>query len=752
MKNPNPSCLLAGLCLLGALPLQAQTTITIDNLRVIPTGGLVQGSPSEGTLVANGAFPGEFNQGTPTDAPIRIDGLDLDGVGGNDDYIDFTLRFEATRDSNPQVNWTGAGQGVTGDLSPGNLEELTITVVDIVAKPGLAGFANFDGFTAASLYLGGSGIITDGEADINGTPVADTFDATGGFTFNVTELALPGTPATVVIDNVVASDGDFRFRQCDISITYDPNALPPPVTVTSVGTNLRNDNVYPTVGGPLQGGASIGDIIPNPDATYPPAGSPATDFPLRWTGLDLDSDGLADDYFNFSIRFTNASGIGENIATSNQGVGVKGGAGGELANDNLNDGDEILVEVVDIQVSPGLVGSVIFDGFSAAGLGAGVGASGGAVSIGCDINGQPVFIDLPDNLAYQYATDKATFASLISTVLFDNVNETADLKNPTGRVRELDMQFTYDASVAPPPVSLTTNDLNLRNDAAFTYPDVAPPGPGKGGSNLGNIVAQPGFDATAVVAAPTIDLLCRWQDLDLDNSGSADDYIDFTVRFSSGTADNVSFGGEGIGISGNGSAGIDPGEVLTAEIVNIQLSPGTLGSVTFGGFSEAGFFASGSAGAGNPTSGDATCDINGNTVMINLNGTGYTNQTVRAAFGSPTSTVVFDNATYTAGTITPVGRARDFDFAFTYSQSGAPLPDGNLRISSVTFNSGDLTITTVDVVDGATYHLEHSPDLTTPFAPLAGSEQVGAGGQLVHVVSVGGADKGFYRVVEGPIP
>ncbi|MEM9237485.1 MAG: DUF1800 family protein, partial [Verrucomicrobiota bacterium] len=184
-----------------------------------------------------------------------------------------------------------------------------------------------------------------------------------------------------------------------------------------------------------------------------------------------------------------------------------------------------------------------------------------------------------------------------------------------------------------------------------------------------------------VVGSSTTDFLFRWQDLNLDGIGGNNDFFDFTIRATTGTSVDVNFNGQGLAVIGNGSGSLDPGDVLTFEIINIQLSPSTIGSVTFDGFTGAGFFASASAGDGNSTTATASGDVNGNNVVVNLSGTGYTFDTTPIDFGSPAASVVFDNAVKTPGTATPTPFARHFDLQFSYSgSSGSGLPPHGITL------------------------------------------------------------------------
>jgi len=220
-------------------------------------------------------------------------------------------------------------------------------------------------------------------------------------------------------------------------------------------------------------------------------------------------------------------------------------------------------------------------------------------------------------------------------------------------------------------VTLTATELNFRPDGNI-YPS-------SGIENLGEIIVQPGFDLANAVESPTMDFKFRWRDLDLDGSGGNDDYFDFTIRASSGTGEDIYFNGQGLGIRGNGSSALDPGDALTIEVVNVQLSAATPGLVSFDGFTGAGFMVSGyNANNEARTTASASADVNGNNLTIVVDGYGYTWDLAQTDFGSLASSVVFDNIVKRSGTVTPnpFGRNYDLQFTYTYTPENTLPPHG----------------------------------------------------------------------------
>lgn len=118
-------------------------------------------------------------------------------------------------------------------------------------------------------------------------------------------------------------------------------------------------------------------------------------------------------------------------------------------------------------------------------------------------------------------------------------------------------------------LSVTVDNLDIRNQII-------------GGTNTssGDIVVQPGFTFPNN-SSESVNVLLRWQNLNLD--GGNDDFIDFTfsVVVSSG-AGNINFNGQGMRPNS-----WQTGESLTLSFVSATASVG--GTVAFDGFTEAGF-------------------------------------------------------------------------------------------------------------------------------------------------------------------
>lgn len=469
------------LLLLAPLLSQGQTTrINITNLRIFQGTDAATSEPISRfsgnsdlgflSVSPNAPLFPKGNTSSPSNqAQFRIGELDLDGVGSFDDYIEFTVSFNASRDGGSgNVNWAGAGHGVQGDLSPGNDEALTVTIENIILSTGTAGAASFDGFSSAGIYLGTTGgIVVNGEVDVNGITYTDTVDGTAGFAFNIGQTSL-NAASSVVVDNVVLSEGDLRLRTVDFSITYDPNGTPeaPTVELAAIALNPREDATYIYPAG--TGGANLGVIVkPEGFDNTMIEDTPQTDFRFRWEGLNLDFDGVEDDYFDFTLRAT--TGTETNVFFASLGIGA-GGFG--IEND-----EEITFEIVDITPKPGLTGTLEFNGFT--GGGAIISGSGPLeTSTGqgqIDING----VTMMGSLTGRPAADVGRFVSAVISTDFETSTQTLVFNNGLNtngpeddiavglHARNFDLSFTYTGAGAVIEEPVITNSGFVDDETFF---------------------------------------------------------------------------------------------------------------------------------------------------------------------------------------------------------------------------------------------------------------------------------------------
>lgn len=454
------------------------------------------------------------------------------------------------------------------------------------------------------------------------------------------------------------------------------------------------------------GTPSEGELVIDPDSGFvvPGGGARILEVPLRWQNIDLDGDTFADDYINFTLRFTGNEG---QVAVSNQGVGLK--LGSTSTSDNLDDGEEILVELVNPVLSPGLAGAAVIDGFTEAGFGGGGIADPSWGHASFEVNGIASDLTVGNgDSTYKYGVTNVDLLAPTTSAFFRNVvrtaigatiptnSETATM-NLTNRVRQFDFQITYDPSGTPvtPAVTFTSEGTEFRENANLVYQL------GGGGAIVGSIDINPdaGFDlATDIPPGGSVsyDIPLRWSGIDLDGVGVDDDYFNFIFRVHSlpGSGARLS-GGNGIGFNGGGTWGLDAGEGIGCEVVDIELKPGIVGAVEFDGFLGAAMITVGNAGAGLSTVGDASLDINGVTKLAAINGTGYTVQEQKTAFfPTPVEGVTFDNPLFnqeTGGseTTSPTVHPRNFDLQFSYLAEGTPagIPEKCFSVAELNLRS-----------------------------------------------------------------
>lgn len=204
-------------------------TISVDDLFIRPgdTNQLVHsGTWSTGTLDKHPDYniPGATIHDNPIEIDMRWSGLDLDGVGGTNDYIDFTLKYVGKT----TASWLFGGN--FGDnWAMNGTDELTVTVTNISLSSGTEGSVEFSGFTSAAVFGAdfGDGMF-DVSMDVNGLTVSclDTNAADGK---NNQKVNLPNNSFltnTLVCNNPVygplgeGGNEEIYLRQVDFQFTY----------------------------------------------------------------------------------------------------------------------------------------------------------------------------------------------------------------------------------------------------------------------------------------------------------------------------------------------------------------------------------------------------------------------------------------------------------------------------------------------------------------------------------------------------
>ena len=206
---------------LGPKLTHADLIFSVDNLNIRPDATFKYvGTETSGSI---GLQPGESYSGTvnadPVDVKMRWSGLDLDGVGGANDHVDFTLSGDALS-GNTQFSGLGWGQGF--GLGPG--ESLTFSIKDISASSDTPGTITFDGFTSGAIQGSdfGDGAY-DLTVDLNGNSLSAVDSVGGGSTTATYQLANNSfTSPTLVFDNVVvgADGGTATVREFDFGFSF----------------------------------------------------------------------------------------------------------------------------------------------------------------------------------------------------------------------------------------------------------------------------------------------------------------------------------------------------------------------------------------------------------------------------------------------------------------------------------------------------------------------------------------------------
>ncbi|VGO17462.1 hypothetical protein PDESU_06058 [Pontiella desulfatans] len=219
----------------GYEPPEPPKTLTINDLYTRPdTNQFVYGGSYEGVIELQPDAP--VMQGAqyanPIEIPIRWSNLNLDGEGGTDDWIDFTLR--AVPAAEASAVWQNAGFGDGWNINT-NGEGLTFTVADVSVGSNTAGSVKFDGFTSAAVLVSdySDPKSWDVSIDINGITISSVVTNQGGSgntTMKVAENAF--TNQTLLVDNPVIPDpsdefyGEIVVRHLDMMFTWTSEEAP----------------------------------------------------------------------------------------------------------------------------------------------------------------------------------------------------------------------------------------------------------------------------------------------------------------------------------------------------------------------------------------------------------------------------------------------------------------------------------------------------------------------------------------------
>ncbi|MEM9081052.1 MAG: hypothetical protein AAGC74_10210 [Verrucomicrobiota bacterium] len=710
--------------------LSAQVTVSSDNFSYRSTG--VFGTPDAGLIVINpdeifnNGFANPPAAGTSIEIPLRWLDIDLDGdlgtadidstgdgnadlIGAQDDYIDFTIRY--TTNSGVCVS---QGQGVSSNgtgfyMTDG--EEMLVEIINVSTNLP-TGAATFDGFTEAGLGGGAAGAPVFFSTDFEANGVAANYTESGAgnpgdyrylvgraaisaaqtvYFNNLVNLAVgqpaPGATMGETITNIASTS----VRDFDISFTYDPAGTPVSPSITLTTDNLRvflsGTTLTTAQNAVSENGIPFGaSVIVNPDAGFdaaldaPNGGSVSFDLPLRLDLVELNGDNLGDEYVNFTMRVHSLAGSGARISGGN-GFGYNSGNNWGLDTD---DAGGIYVEVLYPELSPGISGAVVFDGFTQASmmLSGNAGTELQTLADGSlDINGVAVNATV-DGTGFQTGfANRSFFPTPVPGVSFDNPVYNANTPgatifedmSPTAGIyaRDFDLKFTYLPEGTPAAIPTnefcTDTNVNLRSGGVF------------GGlqSDGSEIVTAPGFDLATVAAAQIVDIPLVWDFLDIDNDGNFTESIAFTLRLSSLAGGNIVLANDGFHVNGNGPSNnsIDGTEGITLQVLYPVATGLASGAVEFVGFNSGGVIVLGTGpDETTVTTGTATIDVNGTTLTGTLPNPGsgdggvlYENVQPSTNLIPAAETLTFNNSTFTPGTVTPSVKVRSYNFCFAYS-------------------------------------------------------------------------------------
>ena len=204
-------------------------------------------------------------------------------------------------------------------------------------------------------------------------------------------------------------------------------------------------------------GAPSAGVVKTQDLTTYAQGAytPETDFNFRWSGLTLDGAGTGDDYVDFTLRFTSNGPTAGNVQLGGEGIGVQGGLGIRIDEDDpatteVNEAEQLVIEVVN--VSSNALGTVDFDGFTKAEAFAASGA--GLFNVQADVNG--ITGSLTRNTgAYQFGNLAPAWTGDLQSVTVNNtVHNVGGLNTAVPRIlfRQCDFRFTFTETAGAPTI------------------------------------------------------------------------------------------------------------------------------------------------------------------------------------------------------------------------------------------------------------------------------------------------------------
>ncbi len=203
----------------------ATTSVTVSNIDIRSTI-IAPSAISEGTIGLQPAAT--LTSGSPSyNVLLRWSGLNLDDVGTNDDYIDFTLNVAASANN---VDFNNQGMRATGPWAVGQTLTLSFTSSSIgstgVTPIGLT--ANFAGFTGAGFGTSNSTAAGSASATINGQTATNTW-ATAPTAYQYKNTNVTFAPSNSIVWTPTQIDAGLtawtRNESFGFTIVPEPSSL-----------------------------------------------------------------------------------------------------------------------------------------------------------------------------------------------------------------------------------------------------------------------------------------------------------------------------------------------------------------------------------------------------------------------------------------------------------------------------------------------------------------------------------------------
>ncbi|MEM1084894.1 MAG: PEP-CTERM sorting domain-containing protein [Verrucomicrobiota bacterium] len=217
------------------------TTISIVNFEVRDNAtfnNAFSGGGDAATADLSATLP--LDGGTSGSSVVTWSNLDLDGIGGTDDVVTFTLTGTST--GTGTITHDGLGWGAAANFGAGESLVMTIGSVSVTGGSATTGSIVFDGFTAGTVieFAGANADTVGSTMDINGNTVTANLPNAAGFqNQNLSSGAFALTPSLTYdnfVDGGTTGFAGFRARGHDVQFTFTP--IPEPSVALLGGLGL----------------------------------------------------------------------------------------------------------------------------------------------------------------------------------------------------------------------------------------------------------------------------------------------------------------------------------------------------------------------------------------------------------------------------------------------------------------------------------------------------------------------------------